>query len=206
MKKALFVLAVLVMAFSVKTFAQKEKKEGGEFKKFKVDVSLGYALPTSSGGGSKGGVLFAIEPKYAVINQLSIGLRMEAAVTVSGISVSSGTLSNNASAKASGSYILTADYYFTNNDLRPFLGAGAGLFTTAGADLNSNNSNVGSDTKFGGIVRGGIEYKHLRLGVEYNLIGKTTVPASTNPVSPAYDIKNGYIGIKLGVCIGGGRK
>ena len=49
------------------------------FQKFKVDVSLGYAKPESS--ETDGGVLFAIEPKYAIIDQIAVGLRMEAAVT-----------------------------------------------------------------------------------------------------------------------------
>ncbi|MBS1602761.1 MAG: hypothetical protein JST42_08845, partial [Bacteroidetes bacterium] len=50
----------------------------GIFKPFKVDVSFGYAMP--AGSGAKGGVLFAVEPKYAVLDQLAVGLRMEAAV------------------------------------------------------------------------------------------------------------------------------
>ena len=34
-----------------------------ELKPFKIDVSFGYAIP--GGSGAKGGVLFAVEPKYA---------------------------------------------------------------------------------------------------------------------------------------------
>ena len=39
------------------------------FKKFKTDVSLGYAIP--KGAQSDGGALFAIEPKYAITDQCS---------------------------------------------------------------------------------------------------------------------------------------
>ena len=52
------------------------------FKPFKVDVSTGYAIP--GGKEAKGGILFALEPKYAVIPNLSVGLRFEAAVKVAG--------------------------------------------------------------------------------------------------------------------------
>lgn len=201
MRKTVFATAIFVMALSTQTFAQ---DQAGEFKPFKVDVSLGYAIP-SGGTGAKGGVLFAIEPKYAIMQQLSVGLRIEVAATISGVDAS-GNVSNNASAKASGSYLATGDYYFSNNDFRPFLGVGVGIFTTAGVDLNSSNGNVGQSSKFGGMIRGGMEYRHLRFGLEYNLVGKTTVPPSSSTSNDGYDIKNSYIGIKIGICIGGGRR
>lgn len=205
MKKVIFVSAILIMALSVKTFAQKSKEEGGEFKPFKVDVSLGYAIP-SGGTGSKGGVLFAVEPKYAVIPNLSVGLRIEGAVVVSGIDAA-GNVSNNASAKAAASYLATGDYYFNNNDFRPFAGAGAGIFTTAGVTTNTTNTNVASASKFGGMIRAGFEYKHARFGLEYNIVPKTTVADDpTTPANDGYSIQNSYIGIKFGVCIGGGRR
>ena len=77
----LFSLLIISFVFS---YAQ-EKNETSKriFKKFKTDVSFGYAIPqgASQTTGTKGGALFAIEPKYAVMDVLAIGLRMEAAVT-----------------------------------------------------------------------------------------------------------------------------
>ncbi|MBC7889547.1 MAG: hypothetical protein H7Z13_16840 [Ferruginibacter sp.] len=198
MKKFLIISAIFAMAFSTKTNAQ---DEDAAFKPFKVDVSGGYALPIG-GSGSKGGFLFAIEPKYAVMPQLSLGLRVEAAITISGIQ-SNGDVYSNASAKAASSYLATGDYYFSNNDFRPFIGAGAGIYQTAGVSLADDNTNTATGSKFGGIIRGGFEYKHGRFGVEYNLVGKTVSPKTTT--SESYEIKNAYIGIKFGVCIGGGR-
>lgn len=205
MKKVLFASVLLIMGLSLKTFAQKEKKEGGEFKPFKVDVSLGYALPVG-GTGSKGGVLFAVEPKYAVMQELSLGLRIEGAVTVSGVNLNNGTTNGNASAKAAASYLATGDYYFSNNDFRPFLGAGVGVFISAGVQESSSNPNVASGSQFGGMVRGGFEWKHARFGVEYNLAGNSTVAASSPQANDGYTVQNSYVGIKLGVCIGGGRR
>ena len=187
MKKQLLILAALFMGASVNLHAQ-DANSTVTFKKFKVDVSLGYAIPQVSGPGTKAGVLFAIEPKYAVMNDLSVGIRMEGAVMAN--------LSNDGSsgnAKANYSYLATADYYFSDKRLRPFLGAGAGIFTFASVDLSGDSSNLNNipvSSKFGFMARGGIEYGHLRVGVEYNFVGD----------------KMSYLGLKIGVVIGGGRK
>lgn len=159
------------------------------FKKFKVDLSFGYAMPQESGdvaGGTKAGALFAIEPKYAVLDQLSIGLRMEAAV-MANVDINGET----GEAKANASYLLTGDYYFSNDKFRPFAGAGAGMFTSAKLteDIINNEDEIPTKTSFGFMARAGFEFGHLRVGAEYNFVPD----------------KAGYFGIKLGVCIGGGR-
>ena len=171
------------------------------FKPFKVDISTGYAIP--SGKGAKGGVLFVVEPKYAVIPNLSVGLRMEAAVMARGSS-----LNNNdeveVDVKASASYLATADYYFTENTVRPFAGAGVGIFSLASASSDANNVGVSAaKSKFGGVLRAGAEFGHFRLGLEYNLVGNTDLKDANNATIGTS--KNSYIGIKIGAVIGGGR-
>lgn len=200
MKKVLLLSSIFFLAFAASSHAQDE----GEFKPFKVDVSLGYAIPMGGTGG-KGGALFVIEPKYAVLPQLSLGLRLESAVMLSGVDLSTGDYNSNSSAKAAVSYLATGDYYFNNNDFRPFAGAGAGLFQTAGVAIDSDNSNFAEESKFGCMIRAGFEYRHLRFGVEYNLVPKSTVAPSSSTANDGYTVQNAYIGIKLGVCIGGGR-
>jgi len=177
-----------------------------ELKPFKVDVSLGYAIP--GGSGSKGGVLFAVEPKYAVISNLSVGLRFEGAVIArfSGYDNEGNAL---ASVKAAGSYLATGDYYFTNNySFRPFAGAGVGLFSLAGAEVNTGtgDGSVSAGSKFGGMIRAGIEASHFRLGLEYNIVPKTTFTGydADGNINSGLSSNNGYIGIKIGVCFGGG--
>lgn len=201
MKKVLLLSSVFLLALTASSNAQDE----GEFKPFKVDVSLGYAIPTG-GAGAKGGLLFVIEPKYALLSQLSLGLRMETAVMLSGVNMSTGETGENSSAKAAVSFLATGDYYFNNNDFRPFAGAGAGVFTTAGVAIDSDNPNISEGTKFGGMIRAGFEYRHFRFGAEYNLIAKSEVAPSSSTANDGYTVKHAYIGIKLGVCIGGGRK
>jgi opacity protein-like surface antigen len=173
------------------------------FKPFKVDVSLGYAIP--GGSGAKGGVLFAFEPKYAVANSITLGLRMEAAIVARGFS-GTGDEIDEVDVKAAGSYLLTGDYYFTENrSFRPFAGAGAGIFSLAAASIydNGNSAAVGASSKFGGLIRTGFEAGHFRLGVEYNMVPNTNLATEG---SEKVISKNSYIGIKLGVCIGGGSR
>src|SRR6187551_1229759 len=110
------------------------------FKPFKVDVSTGYAIP--GGQGAKGGILFALEPKYAVIPNLSVGLRFEAAIMARGYSDQAGS-NTEVDVKAAGSYLATADYYLTENTVRPFAGAGVGLFSLASASANDNGGSAG---------------------------------------------------------------
>jgi len=187
--KNLFVLFLSVIIIQ-SVSAQDEKSGDRVFKKFKVDMSFGYATPqtTSDVNGTKAGVLFAIEPKYAILDQLSVGIRMEAAV-MANVDINGET----GDAQANASYILTGDYYFTNKKFRPFAGLGAGMYTTASVDENTviNDPNdIPTSSKFGFMARLGFEYGHLRIGGEYNFVAD----------------KAGYLGLKLGVCFGGGRK
>ena len=172
------------------------------FKPFKVDVSTGYAI--TGGEGAKGGVLFAIEPKYAVIPNLSVGLRFETAIMARGFADNTGQVANM-EVKAAGSYLVTGDYYFTDNTVRPFGGIGAGLFSLAGASAGSSGESVGSGSKFGGLVRAGVELGHFRMGLEYNLVPATKIAVYDGNTTYTSETKNGYIGIKFGAVIGGGR-
>lgn len=198
MKNKFLILALgTIMSYSA--IAQES-----DLKPFKVDVSLGYAIP--GGSGSKGGVLFAVEPKYAVMSRLAVGLRMEAAVIARFGGYDAEGYPNDVSVKAAGSYLATGDYYFSDNySFRPFAGAGAGIFSLASAEINSTEEGVTAGNKFGGVVRAGIEVSHFRVGFEYNIVPKTTFSGFDNNGEPAtLTSKNSYIGIKLGVCLGGG--
>src|SRR6185503_20524664 len=106
MKNALAIFSFITI-FSFSAAAQ------DDLKPFKVDVSVGYAIP--GGDGAKGGVLFAVEPKYGVIPGFSVGLRMEAAIVARFGGYDENGNINDVSVKGSGSYLLTGDYYFRDN-------------------------------------------------------------------------------------------
>ena len=199
--KKVFLILSLVSIVSISAIAQSESG----LKPFKVDVSAGYALP--GGKGSKGGVLFVVEPKYAVMSQLSVGLRMEGAVIARFSGFDTEGNPSQVSVSAAGSYLATGDYYFSDNySFRPFAGAGAGIFSLASAQANSNETTgVSAGKKFGGMIRGGIELSHFRLGIEYNIVPSTKFDGYDSQGNVAkLTSKNGYLGIKLGVCFGGG--
>jgi len=197
MKKPLFFcLAVLCVTFS----------QAQTFNPFKVDLAVGGAIP--SGSGAKGGVLFSLEPKYAVISRLSVGVRIEAAIMARGyVSNDGSTASANVSAAAS--YVATSDYYYTHTYFRPFTGVGAGLYRFASASIESSGNSVGTTagSKFGTMVRSGFEVGHFRLAAEYNIIGKNTQTYVDGSTGDKYTVtsKNSYMGFKLGFFFGGGR-
>jgi opacity protein-like surface antigen len=199
--KKLFFLFVFGTILSFTSIAQHLSL----LKPFKVDVSGGYAIP--GGTGAKGGVLFVVEPKYAVISNLAVGLRMEAAIVARFGGYDQNGSPADVNVKASGSYLATADYYFTENySFRPFAGAGAGIFSLASIETNSSSGEVSAGSKFGGMVRAGMEISHFRIGVEYNIVPKTTFTGYDNEgnLTSGLTSDNSYIGIKIGICFGGG--
>lgn len=183
---------LLMMLFGLLIMQAATAQDGSSriFKKFKVDISLGYAAPAESmGSGKKGGALFAIEPKYNVLDQIAVGFRMEGAAMIR-----VDEEGESGKAKVNYSFVPTGDYYFSNNNFRPFVGVGAGIYTFASIDISEDDEfdpdNIAGTSKFGFMARTGFEFGHLRLGAEYNFLAD----------------KAGYFGIKIGAVIGGGRK
>ena len=176
-----------------------------EYKPFKVNLSVGFAKPINA--GVSGGFLFAVEPKYGVTDNFDIGLRLESAVVARGIQENGNTFTSDVGAFSSA--LITGNYLFGTSNVRPFLGAGVGLFTIGAAgtvvtDRNGQNQNVTfvNDTKFGGMIRGGIKAGHFVAAVEYNAAPTTSATLGTTRVTS----ENAYLGVKVGFDIGGGRK
>jgi len=187
MKKTITFAAFIAAAI----FTHAQTDQTRIYKPFKVDVSAGFALPLG-GSGSKAGGLFAVEPKYAVSEAFALGLRMEAAalarVTIINNVEYTGDVQGNAS------YLLTGDFYFSNENFRPFAGVGTGAYTIASSDINNVPEIIPTDTKYGFMIRGGFETGHFRFGVEYNIVGSTD-----------FSPHNNYIGFKVGGFFGGGK-
>ena len=177
-----------------------------EYKPFKVNVSVGYAKPLNS--GVSGGFLAAIEPKYGLSDHFDLGLRLELASVARGIQYNGSTTTGDVGAFLS--YLITGNYLFGSGGVRPFLGAGVGLYTIGSGGtvvISSNgqaNQNIAlvSDTKFGGLIRGGIKAGHFVAAVEYNAAPTTKSSSSNLEVTS----ENAYLGIKVGVDLGGGRR
>jgi outer membrane protein W len=191
MKKISTVLCLVIMMSAVAVQAQ-------EYKKFRVGVGAGYAMP--SGKGAKGGVLFYAEPGYRINDQIIANLRMEFAAMARGFSEDVGSAEFDVS--TSGSYTLNGQYYFSNASFRPFVGVGFGMYSIKAAGFSSGGSSVvvGSDeSKFGFYPRIGFDAGHFTLSLDYNLVGATKVEGLDG------EFKNSYIGIRFGGFFGGGK-
>jgi OmpW family len=191
MKKAFFTLCLVAIGLA---------SQAQTFKSFKAIVGTGYAIP--GGSGAKGGVLFYLEPMYNVSDKISAGLRMEWAAMARGYSEDIGDTDLKIS--TSGSYTLNGQYYFNTNGFRPFVGLGLGMYTIKAATFDNGSggtSTFGSDeTKFGFYPRIGFDASHFNMTIDYNIVGATKYEGTD------VKSKNSYIGIRVGVAIGGGRK
>lgn len=183
----------LLLTFSL--LAQDKFEIQHNYKPFKVDLGMGYARP--QGKGAKAGVLLYIEPKYNVMDRISVGLRTEATAMARGNVDRNGTqISGNGEAGLSLSLLATTDYYFTSRLVRPYVGAGTGIYNLVGIEgttADGGSVSIPAETKFGGMARVGVEIWHIRAGVEYNFIAKSG------------QINNNYLGLKIGIVLGGGR-
>lgn len=162
-----------------------------QYKSFKVEIAGGVAIPTSG----RVGYLVSLEPKYAINEQISVGLRNESFTVFQkpfGNLSTIGTLTVR-------SYSLTSDRYF-NLAGRKRLSAGVavGIYQYARGTANREDYKPLTHGDFSPIQLGlapriGLELSHLRLGLEYNFMLD----------QPDQSIN--YFSAKVGLIIGGGK-
>jgi len=179
MKKVFFLSVFIAIAFIAKS-------QSINYKAFKVDIGIGYAIPTAGSGGTKAGATFTIEPHYRFSDQISAGLRLE------GAALGYQNSDDDIDISVLNSYCATGEYYLMDGGFRPFVGAGAGLFSLGSVNVNSGTEPVKVEgaTKFGFFPRIGFETGHFRVSSDYNVLSD----------------KAGYLAFKLGFFFGGGKK
>ncbi len=193
---------IILTAMAVFAFTNGYSQEEG---KFRVGLDLGYTVPSNGGGG----ILFSVEPKYNLKDNMNVGLRIGAAAMVRDIKTDDGG-TTSAKISANGSYVGTYDYYFNNSgsSFVPYVGGGAGYYSIANVEydnLDDSSSNAALDAsgKMGGLIRGGFEWGKFRMGIEYNLVPKSELQDTSG--AKIADISNSYIGIHFGFYVGGGK-
>ena len=164
--------------------------------KFRMDVDAFYAIPSDASG-----VGLTLEPKFNIADNMSVGLRISNAfISHNGSPFGNNILfgideygADNEFVDGYESFITavggTFDYYFdelTGSSFTPFAGAGAQYVLISGDYDESSNLSA--------MVRAGFEVRKFRFSVDYNILPSTTLGVS-----------NSYIGIHLGVFIGGGK-
>lgn len=181
------------------TYSSTDRK----FVPFKVGIGVGWAVPGQTNGGG-GGVLLYVEPTYRASDMVSLGLKLESAIIARSVSAINNNNDVKGDATANLSYTLNAQFYFTDDNIRPFIGAGAGAYSLAATTFNtaSNgndiNNNVSGETLFGFYPRIGLDAGHFNLTIDYNFIPKSSVVGGGQ-------ITNNYLGIRAGMSIGGGK-
>lgn len=182
MKKLL--LLPLLFAFSLMANAQST-----DYHAFKVDLQVGYAIPSGSSGsgGTKAGATVTLQPHYRVTDDFALGLRFEAAA----IGYVNKAVSTDTKVYLLTSYFFTAEYYLVHSGFRPFIGAGGGLVSQESAQAGSGyNGLVSGGSRFGAFPELGFEYGHLRVSADYDAMGKGA----------------DYFAFKIGAFFGGGTK
>jgi hypothetical protein len=188
MKKSLL-LSLLISAAFMAHAQTSTSTSTSTYKAFKVDFDLGYAIPSvSTGSGTKAGATFTIEPHYRLSDALAIGFRFEGAAL--GYEQNNGT-TNKVKVSLLTSYCPSVEYYFSNGGFRPFVGAGAGIFSQQSlAATGSNATLVPGASNFGFFPEVGFEAGHFRMSADYDVAGNS----------------NNYLSFKIGFFFGGGKK
>jgi outer membrane protein W len=185
MKKSILLFAIAI------GFGITAKAQSATYHNFKVDIGIGYAIPSESSGtgGTKAGVTFTVQPHYRLSDDLALGLRIEGAALGDKNETDGST---HVKISVLTSYCATGEYYLTNKGIRPFVGAGLGLFTQSASidSKNSANSVSAHNSQFGVFPEAGIEAGHFRLSADYDIIGNNS----------------SYFSIKIGAFFGGGSR
>jgi hypothetical protein len=169
MKKVIFT----ILGLSLFQFANAQTQN-----QLRIGIEFGKAIPTIGSANTS----FAVEAKYNLKNNLSIGLRE---ILTTGASTNSAML-------------LTSDYYFhkDGNSIAPFVGIGfgpylPGIIKPSKDALQYEITDKGNPIRLDGIVRGGFEFSKFRFSAEYNFV-------------PSASSKN-YLNISVGFFLDGGR-
>ncbi len=184
-----FLHIVLILLLAFPAFAQKENRP------FKVDVGI---LCGEAHKHDIGLLAPYIEPKFSINKHFTVGVRAECVFYKKDGFIDYDP--NNpywTDIDAAGrnlSAVAIVDYYFNDNFIRPFIGAGIGYYYMY---VDQENTYIESFTEKGGgigfVPRLGLNIGQIKVACEYNIIN-----------SDDFDLD--YFSIKIGYEIGGGRK
>lgn len=184
MKKLLPVAAFLLFAAGAR--AQQE-----ELRSFYFGVNLGFPVTNV-----KCGVLTDVELKYFLTPHLGVGIKGGVGCALRNIEYDTPNLLQLDFALYGGySGLLTADLYLTNKKVRPFIGAGYGIYHTevAGFVLMflpvPNDIEEATATNFGAMFRAGLNInRKINLVLTYNNAGEDGLHNNIDFYSVSFNI------------------
>ncbi|MDO6472337.1 hypothetical protein [Maribacter sp. 1_MG-2023] len=160
----------------------------------------------------------AIEPKYNINENNSIGLRLGVAFVL-GRNIeesqnSQYTIEEGFILHIVSSLVATFDRYLRKetSGIQPFVGGGIGYYKLSKLHQisieDSSSGDLVSSTKIkdkiGILTRGGFELDKFRLGFEYNIIPKSKIQTTNGNI--AGSVQDSYFGVSIGCIFGGGKK
>lgn len=157
--------------------------DGRVYRKFKVDITMGYSGIMEDAVDASYGFNFSVEPKFNVMDNLAVGLKLEAAAFILSDDEDYLTVASLPSVS------LTSEYYFSKKTVRPYVGISAGAYFPKVYEFDDETITYDGETKFGFAPRVGVQIGHFRVGAEYNFVEE-----------------GNFLSIKLGASIGGGKK
>ncbi len=189
--KKLFLAAALLCGIALTSHA-----DDLAYRPFRVDAFGGVALSTFN--EYRAGAMFGLEPKYALSQHLSVGLRGEVFLMNRDIEDPDDIIVALIIPDFQLSALATADWwFFPEKTLRPFVGAGLGAYFQPEEErtINGQTRVTPSKTNFGAMLRAGVDVWHVRLSGEYNFSGKSSANERMD-----------YFSIKAAFFFGGGKK
>lgn len=158
------------------------------------------------------GLFLTVEPKIKLLENSYLGVRF-------GLTLNSHTFENEDGLQfrigedfdnAVLSFVPTFDYYVPIHTYKPYIGVGVGNYVVPhsidvfrGVVPNPFEVALAGNVnkRIGFLIRGGLERRKLRLGLEYNFVPKTDITLLTGQVIGTVD--NSYVGLSIGFVLGG---
>ena len=176
---------------------------------FRVDST--FVVPYAHGPGSWG-VGAAVEPKFNLLDYLSVGLRAEGAALFGG-DFSSPNSSLSVDVRGVVAFLAKAELYLTTIAVRPFVGFGMGVYHIASQSISTGDPGISVDQRagshFGVAPQIGINFGAFRLAVTYNvMVGADVLVRQTVTVGQPPEetsTSQNYFSFGIGGTFGGGR-
>lgn len=160
MKKVLLCISA-VLLFAITASAQFHIELGPNFNLPQGDFADSYDL----------GIGFYLEPKYAINENIDVGLYIGSNGFAGGDIVQGG-VSGSAAATAIVPVLATGTYRFSSNSVTPYAGLGLGMYFAKAAEVTVGTVTASgeSESNFGFAPRAGVYIGRLNLGAAYNIV------------------------------------
>ena len=177
------------------------------YQPFRLDTDFGFAdIPDQ---GTKGGSV-AVEPKLNVMDNLAVGLRVEAMIAGGGNIGAPGSGSVSMKENIDVATMLKGDFFLSRGSVRPWVGLGVGTYDVVGQGVSTDSSSGASvDQKagrfFGVAPQVGLEMGGFRLAATYNDVAKAdvVVTQSVGGGTQTKKYSDNYFTLSIGFRMGG---